>query len=176
MKNLKLAYLTVLIVNLVVPNYLLSQNLLNDKNIETVINITKFIRYDSNSYKISKNKILYIITDKNTPISFEIKSRSKFTYKNWQVICKETIDNIPEGSVIYLMTKRNDKIKKVIKISQANKILTISDDIDSFCLIGGMINIKKLDSNVKFEINYKEIRENNMQISSKLLALAKIYD
>ena len=64
----------------------------------------------------------------------------------------------------------------MIKISQAKEILTISNDIDGFCLIGGMINLKNVRNNIKIEINYKKIQNINMQISSKLLALAKIYD
>ena len=176
MKNTKTLFLIVFISNLLLSNQLFSQNTIDAVNIQTVINLTKFIKYSNNSKKNSKKKILYIITDENTPINFEIQTRLKFNYKDWLVICSETINNIPKGSVIFLMTKKNDKIKKVIKISQLKELLTISNNIDGFCLIGGMINIKKLDNNVKFEINYKKVRKNNMQISSKLLALAKIYD
>jgi len=176
MKNTQKIKLVILMVNFFISNHFFAQNSIGNKNLETIINLTKFVQYNNNSYNNSKNKILYIITDKNTHFSYEIKTRSKFTYKNWQVICSETINNIAKGSVIFLMTKKNDKIKKVIKISQTKEILTISNNIDSFCLIGGMINIRKVNNNVKFDINYKEISKNNMQISSKLLALAKIYD
>ena len=173
MNTKKRTFLLVLVLNLLISNYLSAQSSLNDKSLKTVINLIKFIKSEN---KKSKNKILYVITDKNTPINYEIKSRSKFNYKDWLVICSETINNIPKGSIVFFMTKRNDKIKKIIKISQAKEILTISNNIDGFCLIGGMINIRNMNNSVKFEINYKEIRENNMQISSKLLALAKIYN
>ncbi|MBN1250889.1 MAG: YfiR family protein [Bacteroidales bacterium] len=153
-----------------------AQNSADIKNLETVINLAKFIEWPQISENNLTKKILYIITDENTPINYELQTRSKFNYKNWQVICSQTINNIPKGSVIFLMTKKNKKIEKIIKISQSKEILTISDNLDGFCLIGGMINIKKQAENTKIEINYKEINNKNMQISSKLLALAKIYD
>ena len=120
MNSKKLFLSSVLIISLISSNYLSAQSTINDKSIETVVNLIKFIRYTDKSNKNSKNKILYILTDKSTPINFEIKTRSKFNYTDWQVICSETINNIPTGSVIFLMTKRNDKIKKVIKIPNSS--------------------------------------------------------
>ena len=176
MKNVKNAILLAFIINLITINTMLAQNYVDNKNLETVINLTKFVKFQNNSYKISKDKVLYIIADNHTQINFEIKTSSIFNYKNWKIICSETINSIPAGSVIFLTTKRNDKIKKVINISHDKGFLTISNNIDDFCLIGGMINIKKKNNTLRFEINYKKILKNNMQIDSKLLALAKIYD
>lgn len=55
-----------------------------------------------------------------------------------------------------------------------SSILTVGDNIASFCETGGIINFTPRGSSKQFEINNDAARRNKLIISSKLLALAKI--
>ncbi|RLD66055.1 MAG: hypothetical protein DRI95_07425 [Bacteroidetes bacterium] len=78
------------------------------------------------------------------------------------------------GSIVFIINEQKSKVSELIKVSKVKNILTVADNIDNFCENGGMINIKTNNGRSHFEINYQEIQNQEIEISSKLLALAKI--
>ncbi len=154
--------------------YSVAQKTINIEKIDAIINLTKFIDWNPTYNKLGSSKSIIILSDKNSSINYEIQSKSNFKYKNWQIICSNKYDQINNGSIVFITNEQKSKVHDLIRISKVKNILTISDNIDNFCTSGGMINIKIQDGKYRFEINYKEIQNQNIEISSKLLALAKI--
>ena len=151
-----------------------AQKTVSIEKIDVLINLSRFIDWYPDYNKPGSTKSIIILSDKNSSINYEIQSKSNFKYKNWQIICSNKYDQINNGSIVFITNEQKSKVNDLVKISKVKSILTISDNIDNFCINGGMINVKKDGGRYHFEINYKEIQSQNIEISSKLLALAKI--
>lgn len=151
-----------------------AQESLKTYKIDAIINISKFINWHPDFNKTDSKKLLFILSDKNSSINYEIQSKNDFRYKNWQIICSDRCDQIINGSIVFISYEQRSKVSDIIKISKVKNILTVADNIDNFCENGGMINIKNQYGRYCIEINYQEIQNQNIEISSKLLALAKI--
>lgn len=79
--------------------------------------------------------------------------------------------DLPDCTVIFITASEENYSDELLSRVSNRPILTVSD-IDNFTSRGGMIGFVKLGNIVKFDINLKEARASNIQISSKLLELA----
>ncbi len=157
-------------------NELFAQDEAYRKKIQAVINLTRFIDWSQNEAFKNGKKRLYVLIEKNTRINYELKYENTATFRDWQVVCTENICDFENGSVVFVTGSKEKYIAEIIGISRKKEILTVSENDNTFCARGGMINIRDYNNQIKFEINYKIIQDKSLDISSKLLALSKIYN
>ncbi len=65
-------------------------------------------------------------------------------------------------------------LTNVINVVQEKSILTIGDNIQEFCELGGIINFTRQYAKHRFEINKNAANRADITISSKLISLANI--
>jgi hypothetical protein len=153
-----------------------SQTSPEQKKVEVIVNLNRFIDWSQNDSYRPTEKLLYIITDDKSCLNFQNISKKSQIFKNWKIICSDKIIDFKDGSVIFITKSKEKYTSEIIKISFKKDVLTISENSDSFCTNGGMINIIENADQIKFEINYRIIQNKSIDISSKLLALSKIYN
>lgn len=51
-------------------------------------------------------------------------------------------------------------------------VLTVTDTLDNFANLGGIINLIPVEDKIRFEISVKNARQSRLKISSQLLKLA----
>ncbi len=177
MKSYKL-FLAILIctISYFKPDQIYAQKSINKAKIEAIIQLTKFMDWSQNRTFSDSKRLLYVICDNNIEMNCELKSPNNANFKNWQIQYCKNLNEIESGSVIFVTNNQKENAKKVIKLSNTIDILTISDNMANFCENGGMINLFEQGNQIQFEINYRIIQNKSLEISSKVLALAKIYD
>lgn len=74
--------------------------------------------------------------------------------------------------VLYICNQQAKYAKQILEHVKENKPLTVSDEINGFLEMGGIINIKKKNQKIRFEVNLKAAKKSNLKIRSKLLKLA----
>ncbi len=176
MKLLKLLIIIVIKISFNELHALKAQNNINQSKIETIIKLTKFIDWSQNLNFSNSKRILIVLTDKKLVLNYELQSANEVNLKNWEIKYADNINDIEKGSMVYITKNQKDKVQKIIMLSKKLDILTISDNIPDFCKNGGMINLFDQENDIKFEINYQIIQNKSLEINSKVLALAKIYD
>lgn len=176
MKTLISSTILVSIILFIFTQNINSQSNTTAQKIESIIKLTKFIDWAGKNEMLNSKQLLYVLADNQVQINYEIDSKRNTTYQNWQIVVTESIKDFEEGSVVFITKQKHKYISDVINLSQAKNILTIAEENNGFCTNGGMINIAKRDNGHKFEINYKIIQQKSLNISSKVLALAKIYN
>jgi hypothetical protein len=153
-----------------------SQENPEQKKLEVIVKLSRFIDYSQNKSFNSEKKLLYIITDNKSCAEYMNSSKNTAMIKGWEIICTDKMLDFKEGSVLFI-TKHKEKLaSEIIKISEKKDVLTISENSGDFCSNGGMINIIASHNSINFEINYRIIQNKSIDISSKLLALSKIYN
>jgi len=177
MKNSKL-FLAIIFCALINVKFsqIYAQKSINEAKIEAIIQLTKFTDWSQNRTFSDSKRMIYVVTDNFTKMELESKSINNSSFKNWQIKYCNNLNEIESGSVIFITNSKQEIATKVIKLSKTMDILTISDNLDNFCQNGGMINLYDHGNQVQFEINYQIIQNKSLEISSKVLALAKIYD
>jgi hypothetical protein len=176
MKNVVLSFVLLTSILLSVVPTIKSQSKASVEKIELIIKLTKFIDWYGKNEALNSKQLLYVLTDNELPINYEIRTQKNTIYKNWKVICTKTIEDFEEGAAVFISKNKKSYTNKVIALSADKNILTITEEDNNFCSQGGMINISGKNNGHKFEINYKIIQQKSLNISSKVLALAKIYD
>jgi hypothetical protein len=161
---------------LLLQNTANAQVITNQKKIEAIVNLTRFVDWSHNKSFINSKKRIYVLTEISSEINYEYKTSLNSEYKDWQIICSEKLLDFECGSVIFITNSKKNYANKVIGQSGSKDLLTISDNMEEFCRNGGMINLQENKDKLKFEINYRIIQNKSLDISSKLLALSKIYD
>ncbi len=85
----------------------------------------------------------------------------------------DAIDEARSCHVLFINAKHNKAAYVVEQVRDAN-VLTITDEIDAFPSVGAVINLRKAEDKVHFEINVDAARRAELKINSSLLNLAKI--
>jgi YfiR/HmsC-like len=85
----------------------------------------------------------------------------------------KSLASAKECHILFISASETGRLDEVIRVTNASPVLTISE-IPGFANHGGMINLVLEDNKVRFEVNVEAAREADLNISSRLLALAKI--
>ena len=75
--------------------------------------------------------------------------------------------------IVFIAASEMGRLHLVLGQLQQDGILTVGD-VPGFCESGGAINLNVVDSRVKLEINVDTTARSGLQVSSKLLSLARI--
>ena len=117
------------------------------------------------------------------PMNRSLESINGRQVKGRKIIVKhiQQFSDITACNILYICAgsgdpvARGQRFKEILLALEGKNILTFSDS-EGFADIGGMINLKFINSKVRLEINPKALKEANVRISSKLLRLAKIVE
>jgi hypothetical protein len=173
---------TVLISNLIFMLCVLSTNPMNGqsnnpgKKIQSIVNMVRFFDWSQNKSFNHELKRIYVITNKTDTLNYEKNDKGRNILKDWKITSTNKLSCIENGSVVFLTKAMQHRVNEIIQFAQHKDIITVSENIDHFCRQGGMVNLSEKEGQIKFEINYRIIQEKSLDISSKLLALSKIYD
>jgi hypothetical protein len=80
-----------------------------------------------------------------------------------------------ECQILYLNSSAMPHLSEAIQVVRGLPVLTIGET-PGFATSGGMINFVLKDNRVRFEVNVKAAKDADLNISSRLLALAKIVE
>lgn len=83
------------------------------------------------------------------------------------------LKDLTECNILFVSTSEKEHISDVINIVKWLPILTIGET-PGFAARGGIINLTLEDNKIRFEVNMGAAKQANLNISSRLLALAKI--
>jgi hypothetical protein len=86
---------------------------------------------------------------------------------------KEPLKDLKDCNILFVSTSEKEHLDEVIRIVKWLPILTIGET-PGFAMRGGIINLTLEGNRVRFEVNIEAAKQANLNISSRLLALAKI--
>ena len=75
--------------------------------------------------------------------------------------------------IVFISGSEQSRISEILALLRGRPILTVSE-VPGFCERGGLINLRVVDSAVRFEINVAAGERAGLHFSSKLLSLARI--
>lgn len=85
---------------------------------------------------------------------------------------KKQVQALTQCHILFICESEKDVFRELLRITDHRPLLTVSE-IDQFLESGGMINFIPGASKGDFEINLAEIEKEKLEVSSKLLRIAK---
>ena len=138
-----------------------------------IYNFGKFIKWPEN--KIKSEFIIGVYG--NNPFGEILKDalEGRELYdKPIKVIYFKNLVNIDKCNILFISKTNKETFVKIINLVKNKPVLTVGDNIDDFCVSGGIINFTPKYSKYRFYINNNSAKRNKLIISSKLLSLSKI--
>ncbi len=100
--------------------------------------------------------------------------RGEVVRKHPLVLKRLRVDEELRGChLLFISRSEKERLPALLNQLKGSPVLTLSD-VDGFAQQGGMVNLLLVNKNVKMEINQAAAGEAGLQISSKLLNLARI--
>ncbi|MCP5107045.1 MAG: YfiR family protein [bacterium] len=92
-----------------------------------------------------------------------------------QVIVKkiDQLEEIVECDVLIIAQSESKRLPEILSIIENKPILTIGDT-EGYAERGVLINLYIVGNNVKFEINYKAVKQSRLVFMAKLYKLARV--
>lgn len=140
-----------------------------------IFNFAKFIEWPVDVYSQSDTIVLGVY--KNDPFGITLEKTMigrKANGKSWKILRLQKMSDVDKCHIIYFSEIDKFELGLVLKRIQNKPILSIGDEIESFCEIGGIVNFTAQFSHNQFEINNKLAIQHGIKINPKLLKLAKI--
>ena len=86
---------------------------------------------------------------------------------------KEPFKDLKDCNILFVSSSEKEHLDDVIRMVKSLPILTIGET-PGFAMHGGIINLTLEGNKVRFEVNIEAAKQANLNVSSRLLALAKI--
>jgi hypothetical protein len=94
--------------------------------------------------------------------------------KEWKIIRSSNLLDLFNCHIIFISEIEKSEMVKIIERTNGLPVLTLGDELNDFCKLGGIINFTPQFSEQQFEINNESALSKGIKISPKLLLLAKV--
>src|SRR5437879_9388109 len=98
-----------------------------------------------------------------------------FVFKRLKTVSEllKSVAELKDYQILFISSSEMPRLAETIQIVKSIPVLTIGE-APGFAKNGGMINLILEDNRVRFEVNVEAAKEADLNISSRLLALARI--
>jgi len=140
-----------------------------------IYNFVNFVEWPSSAFPEPVQPFIIGVAGQNVFENSLAQVVSGETYRGRRIEIR-MIDNAKDAAEcqIVFLSANCPIIPEILSVTAGKAILTVSDSND-FLKNGGMIRFFLEESKVKIEVNQSKTASHHLQISSKLLRVAKIY-
>jgi hypothetical protein len=138
------------------------------------LNIVRFTNWPSEAEKEMKEVINFcVIGDNVVQQSFTSIDDKTVGDKTLRVLNLSRLRNFDQCHVLYISDLKQNVLLQLLVEIKKRPVLTIGED-DNFAEYGGMIGLRNDNGKINLYINLPVAKEANLNISARLLKLAKI--
>ncbi|MCB0395914.1 MAG: YfiR family protein [Flavobacteriales bacterium] len=141
-----------------------------------LFNFGKFVEWPEKAFQSPTSPIIVgIIGDDpfGDVLDKTLKGRA-MNGRSWLVKRYKGVEEIDDCHILFVAGSERGRLREILNAIKNKPILTVGDEIEEFCQLGGIINFSSRQSKYGFQINKVTADQNRIRISSKLLMLAKI--
>jgi hypothetical protein len=139
-----------------------------------IYNIAKFVEWPPGTFESEKAPLVLCVLGKDpfgntlNTIDGKIVQGRVLTIKHI-----DRIDDLRTCHILFISSSEMNRLPQILQSLKDAKVLTVAD-MPHFAQNGGIINLITLENKITMEINVAATEKARLQISSKLLKLARI--
>jgi len=137
-------------------------------------NFAKFVDWSPESLPESNTSLILCVLGQDS-FGGALESLEGKTVKGRELVVRHTtrLENLDKCHILFISASEKKRLPEILKSISKMNLLTVSD-MKGFAQEGGIINLVKEGSRIRFEINLDAASLSGLIISSNLLKLAKI--
>jgi hypothetical protein len=140
-----------------------------------VFNFAKFVEWPPQSFGGSGDPITLCVLGQN-PFGHWLGDTLAGKVVNGKAFTIRKISGSQEAGrcqIVFVSSSERKRCRAVLDGLRAEGLLTVGDT-PGFADMGGVVNLRLEEETVRMEVNVEAARQKNLQISAKLLSLARI--
>lgn len=144
-----------------------------------IYNFAKFVDWPSSAFASERSSFTIVVLDdpEMGEILGKLVDNRTIKGRNIVVFNVKSINSLPQNyHMMFVPKKYKNQIRFILLKTKSKPILTVGDEIEEFCQLGGTFNFSNRLSNFGFEVNKNSSEKSGLVISSKLLSLARLVD
>jgi hypothetical protein len=139
-------------------------------------NFAKFVKWPADAFSDAQSPfVLGIIGEDPFGSALDAIRRKSVGNRKLVITRLDKLEDIKKCHMLYISRPRENDLDQIFARLKGLNVLTVSD-IEGFALKGGIIGLFKVGNKIRFEINVNSVKRSGLQVSSKLLNLARIVD
>jgi hypothetical protein len=140
-----------------------------------IYNFANLVQWPSNAFAQPDSPIVIGILGEDPfgTILDRVLEGKKVNGRAFRVKRLRSVPDLKECHIVFVSSSEMSRLAEAIHLVKGMPILTIGE-IPGFARRGGIINLILEDNKVHFEVNVEAAKEADLNISSRLLALARI--
>jgi len=137
-------------------------------------NFAKFVEWPADAFAGPASPIVLFVYGAD-PFGDALKSLKGKTANGRPIVVRyaANLGELERCHLLFVSASEKANLPKILQTTKGWSILTVGD-MNGFAQDGGIINMVKEESRVGIEINLEAAQRSRLEISSKLLGLAKI--
>lgn len=138
-----------------------------------LFNFAKFIEWPDSRFSSSHSSVNICLTGSDRELSVARQLEGKMA--KGRVVSLELVNlktNLSHCHILFITQIKKEKITLYVSAAQKKSILTVGQS-PYFSDAGGVINLVNVGNKIRFEVNLIEAKKEFLNISSKLLRLAR---
>ncbi|MBV6513639.1 MAG: hypothetical protein FMNOHCHN_03174 [Ignavibacteriaceae bacterium] len=140
-----------------------------------VYNFTRFVNW-TNPESGQKKETIRIGILGSESIAELLKEAAAAQNKKNEIVV-QSLDNSSfspgDFDILYIDNTKKSELKNILAKTRGHQVLTVSD-LELFTRMGGIIGFVKEDKRIKIEINLELAKKEKLQISAKLIEVARL--
>ncbi|MFH1314740.1 MAG: YfiR family protein [Candidatus Eisenbacteria bacterium] len=168
-----------LLVNLVCGTAVFAQSASQEYGIKAafLFNFAKFATWPEDTFESDTDSFVIAVVGKNPfgnnlAQTLTVKDRKIQVKEMVAVDTKARINALKNCHLVYVSPSEKDNVDSILALLRELPILTVSD-VKGFSTRGGMIELVTVGKRIRFDVNMKPARASGVELSSKLLRLAR---
>lgn len=140
-----------------------------------IYNFAKLVEWPATAFPQSDSPIVIGIlgSDPFGPIIDRVFDGKKVNNRGFVVKRLKSLNDVKDCHIVYVSSSEAARSADAIRLAKNMPVLTIGES-PGFAKHGGIINLTLEDNKVRFEVNVDAAKEADLNISSRMLALARI--
>jgi hypothetical protein len=140
-----------------------------------LFNFLKYVEWPATAFSSTNSPIVIaILGDDTVADEFSAMNQRKVIEGHLvQLVRVTTVEQSRDCQILFIGSQESRRLADMLPKLRGLNILTVGES-DQFIDQGGMINLARRDRRVLLEVNMDAIRQTELKISSKLLALAAV--
>lgn len=140
-----------------------------------LLNFGQFVKWPPEAFTNDDSPVIIGIlgADPFGPLLDELVRSEKVEKRRLEVVRFRRVEDIKTTHVLFIGASETSRIEEILRALDGKPILTVGET-EGFARRGGMIRFLTENRKIRLRINLEAARENQIQISSKLLRPAEI--
>ena len=140
-----------------------------------IYNFARLVEWPATTFAQPNSPIVIGIwgTDPFGPVIDQILDDKRVNNRGFVIKRLKSLNDLKDCHILFVSSSEVARLNEAIHLTKSMPVLTIGE-MPGFARHGGIINLTLEDSKVRFEVNVEAAKEAELNISSRLLALAKI--